>query len=276
MLFVLFTQTPFGPLIIPLLVTGMLSGFLAGLLGVGGGIVIVPILAYLLQVSGIHMTTPMHVAVGSSLAIIVPTSILSARAHYQLGNVDYQVIQKLGLFVFLGAFGGAVVASFLDNQALKVIFGALAVLIGVSFLGRAIILRQGLPSLGVRAVLGSAIGLISALVGIGGGSLTVPTLVSCGWDMRRAVGSSALMGLVIAIPGMMSFMIVGYGSQVDLPASIGFVWLPGVCVIAFAAYITTPLGAQFSSRIDQTLLRRIFGVFLMLLGARLIYSGGFM
>lgn len=261
------------PLLGPLILTGMLSGFLAGLLGVGGGIVIVPILAFLLETSGIASTMPMHIAVGSSLAIIVPTSVISARAHYRLGNVDKQVIAQLGPFVFLGALGGAIVAYGLDNSALRAIFGALAVLIGLSFLVRVIVLRDGLPALGARASLGGAIGIISSLVGIGGGSLTVPTLVSCGWDMRRAVGSSALMGLVISIPGMVSFIIVGYGAAPDLSLATGFVWWPAVIVIAGAAMVTTKFGASFSSKIDQALLRRIFGVFLMIVGARLVYSG---
>ncbi len=261
------------PLLVPLIFTGMLSGFLAGLLGVGGGIVIVPILAFLFETSGIITTMPMHIAVGSSLAIIVPTSVISARAHYRLGNVDRTVVARLAPFLFLGALAGAGLVYGLDNSALKTIFGVLTVLIGLSFLVRVIVLRDGLPAIGGRAILGSAIGIISALVGIGGGSLTVPTLVSCGWDMRRAVGSSALMGLVISIPAMISFMIVGYGAAPDLSFATGFVWWPAVLVIAGVAMITIKFGAHFSSKIDQALLRRIFGVFLIIVGARLAYSG---
>lgn len=261
------------PLIGPLILTGLLSGFVAGLLGVGGGIVIAPILAFLLETSGIAPDMPMHIAVGSSLAIIVPTSVISARTHYRLGNVDRQVVAQLAPFVFFGALGGAVVAYGLDNAALKAIFGALAVLISLLFLVRVIVLRDGLPPVGARAFIGSAIGIISALVGIGGGSLTVPTLVSCGWDMRRAVGSSALMGLVISIPGMVSFMVVGYGAAPDLAFASGFVWWPAVIVIAGAAMLTTKFGARLSTRLDQALLRRIFGVFLMIVGTRLIYGG---
>jgi len=261
------------PILLPLILTGLLSGFLAGLLGVGGGIVIVPFLSYLLEVSAIHTVTPMHVSIASSLAIIVPTSVFSARAHYRLGNVDGAVIKRLGPFVFLGALGGAVVADGFDNSDLKVIFGALAVLIGIPFMMRVIMLRDGLPSMTGRSILGSAIGLISALVGIGGGSLTVPSLVSCGWDMRRAVGTSALMGLVISIPGMISFMIVGYGAAPDLPLASGYVWWPAVVIIASAAYVTTKSGAKVSNKIAQAKLRRIFGVFLIIVGTKLIYDG---
>ena len=136
------------PLLLPLFITGLISGFLAGLLGVGGGIVIVPILSYLLEVSGLHTQTPMHVAVASSLAIIVPTSIFSARAHFRLGNIDADVIRKLGVFVFIGASGGAIIADMLNNAALKFIFGGLAVMIGISFLIKVIMIRKGLPALG--------------------------------------------------------------------------------------------------------------------------------
>ncbi|MGC6531150.1 MAG: sulfite exporter TauE/SafE family protein [Candidatus Puniceispirillaceae bacterium] len=260
-------------LMIPLLLTGLLSGFMAGLLGVGGGIIIVPIMAFLLDYSGIHTTTPMHMAVGSSLAVIVPTSLISARSHYRLGNIDAWVLYRLGPFVFLGAFGGAVLASLIDNQALKVIFGTLAVLIGVSFLIKIVVILDGLPPFFGRIITGGLIGLISSLIGIGGGLLTVPTLLSCGWDMRKAVGTSALMGLVIAIPGMISFILVGFGATGDLPFATGYVWWPAVLIIATGAYVTAPIGAKLSSRVDKILLRRIFACFLILVGGRLVYMG---
>ena len=261
------------PLLLPLFITGLISGFLAGLLGVGGGIVIVPILSYLLEVSGLHTQTPMHVAVASSLAIIVPTSIFSARAHFRLGNIDADVIRQLGLFVFIGASGGAIIADMLNNAALKFIFGSLAVMIGISFLIKVIMIRKDLPALGGRAITGVSIGAISALVGIGGGSLTVPTLVSCGWDMRKAVGTSALMGLVIAVPGVISFMIVGQGAVQDLEYMIGYVWLPAVAIISLGAYLSTSWGAWFGTRINKEQLRRIFGIFLVVVGARLAFAG---
>ena len=261
------------PLIVPLALTGVISGFMAGLLGVGGGIVIVPILAFLLNVSGLHTSTPMHVAVGSSLAVIVPTSMISARAHFALGNIDRGVIWQMGPFVFVGALGGAVLADLFDNAGLQMIFGCLAIGIGGSFLVRVVVLRNGLPDLFGRGVIGTAIGAISSLVGIGGGSLTVPTLAMCGWDMRKAVGTSALMGLIIAVPGMISFMVVGWGKAPDLSLAFGYIWVPGVVVIAGAAYFTAPLGAAFSAKIDQKQLRAVFGIFLMIVGARLAYSG---
>ena len=263
----------FVPLLLPLAITGIFSGFMAGLLGVGGGIIIVPIIAYLLTTHGLPTTLPMHVALGSSLAVIVPTSIISARTHLRLGNVDFEVVKRLGPLVFIGAFGGAVIASGLDNQALKIIFGFLAMANGLSFFLKIVVIRQGLPSIGRRSVLGVIIGLISSLVGIGGGALTVPTLTACGWDMRRAVGTSALMGMVISVPGMVSFMIVGAGRVPDLPLTTGFIWWPAVIVVAMAAYVTTPFGASLTARISQVFLRKIFGTFLVIVGSRLVYSG---
>lgn len=263
----------FLPLLFPLIATGILSGFVAGLLGVGGGIIIAPIIAYLLTSHGLHTHMPMHVAIGSSLAVIVPTSIISARTHTRLSNVDFDVVRRLGPVVFLGAMGGAVVASWLDNHSLKIIFGLLALMMSILFLIKMVEIRTDLPSFWPRSVLGGAIGLISTLVGIGGGSLTVPTLSACGWSIRRAVGTSALMGIVIAVPGMVSYMIVGAGRVTDLPFSTGFIWWPAVIIISIAAYFTAPLGAFLSVRLPQSYLRMTFGIFLMIVGSRLIYKG---
>lgn len=261
------------PLLFYLLATGILSGFVAGLLGVGGGIIIAPIISYLLVSHGLHTHMPMHVAIGSSLAVIIPTSLISARTHTKLGNVDFEVVRRLAPMVFLGAMGGAIVASWLDNHALKVIFGLLALMMSLLFFMKLIVIRHDLPSLWPRTLLGGAIGLISTLVGIGGGSLTVPTLSACGWTIRRAVGTSALMGIVIAVPGMISYMIVGAGKVTDLPFSTGFIWWPAVILISIAAYFTTPLGAFLSVRLPQTYLRITFGMFLMIVGSRLVYKG---
>ena len=144
----------FLPLLFPLIATGILSGFVAGLLGVGGGIIIAPIIAYLLTSHGLHTHMPMHVAIGSSLAVIVPTSIISARTHTRLSNVDFDVVRRLGPVVFLGAMGGAVVASWLDNHSLKIIFGLLALMMSILFLIKMVEIRTDLPSFGPRVYWG--------------------------------------------------------------------------------------------------------------------------
>ena len=258
---------------IPLFLTGLLSGFLAGLLGIGGGLVIVPILAYLLVWTGINDSFPMHIAIATSLAIIVPTSILSARSHMKLGNVDFSALRQLAPCVFFGALGGGLIADGLDNASLKVVFGALAIILSASFFVKIIIIRQGLPKQPVPAAIGAVIGLLSALVGIGGGSMVVPTLTAFGWNVHRAVGSAAMMGLVISVPGMFGFILAGADLAGRPPLSVGYVYLPAAAIVILAAFFTAPLGARIASRINKDRLRRIFAVFLMIVGARLIYDG---
>jgi uncharacterized membrane protein YfcA len=258
---------------IPLLLTGILSGFLAGLLGVGGGVVIVPILSYYLEATGLNTSFAMHIAIATSLAIIVPTSILSARTHIKLGNVDMAVIRSLGLMIFIGALGGGLLAQQLDNAGLKTVFGLLLAGIALLFLIRVVVLHEGLPGQPIRAVIGWLIGLVSALVGIGGGSLSVPTLTAFGWPIHRAVGSAALLGLIISVPGMLSFITVGWGMEGRPDWSLGYVWLPAALLISATAFFMAPIGARTASKLDKTRLRRIFGLFLAVVSLRLIWSG---
>ena len=256
-----------------LLLTGVSAGFVAGLLGVGGGIVMVPAVSYIIMQTQPDVITAMHSAIGTSLAVIIPTSILSARTHMTLGNVDFSVVRKLALFVFIGACGGAIVARFLDNSSLKILFGLLCIIFGFIFLIKIIVIRDGLPKHIFRAVIGGIVGLLSSLVGIGGGSLMVPALTSFGWTMHRAVGTAALIGLVIAIPGMASFVVMG----LDMPGrptySLGFVWLPGVVCLSATSFFMAAIGAKTADKINRKKLRKIFGIVLSIVGVRLAYSG---
>lgn len=258
---------------IPLLLTGIVSGFLAGLLGVGGGVVIVPILSYYLETTGLNNLFAMHIAIATSLAIIVPTSILSARSHIKLGNVDFAVVRALGPMIFIGAMGGAVLARQMDNAGLKVVFGLLLAVIAFLFLVRVMVLRQGLPGQPAQGIIGAVTGLVSALVGIGGGSLSVPTLSAFGWPIHRAVGSAALLGLVISVPGVLGFVVVGWGLEGRPDYSLGYVWLPAALLISATAFFMAPLGARTAAKTDKVRLRRIFGLFLALVSIRLVWSG---
>ena len=256
-----------------LLLVGVSAGFVAGLLGVGGGIIMVPAVSYIITQTQPDVITAMHSAIGTSLAVIIPTSILSARAHMALGNVDFPVARKLAIFVFVGACGGAIVARLLDNSSLKMLFGLLCIIFGLIFLVRILVIRNGLPKLFFRAVIGMLVGLLSSLVGIGGGSLMVPALTSFGWTMHRAVGTAALIGLFVAIPGMVSFVVMGF----DIPGrpsySLGFVWLPGVVCLSATSFFMAAIGARTASRINRKKLRKIFGIVLSMVGLRLTYSG---
>lgn len=191
----------------------------------------------------------------------------------KLGNIDFVVVKRLALFVFLGAMGGGVVADQLDTASMKTIFGVLVVILSLSFFYRAVVIKQGLPKQPLPSIFGGLLGLVSALVGIGGGAIMVPFLSSFGWQLKRAVGSAALTGLVISVPGMMGFVYAGWDAQALPDGSVGYVYFPAAVIVASAAFITTPMGARMASRIDKNKLRRIFAMFLMLVGSLLIYDG---
>ncbi len=256
-----------------LLVTGVFAGFVAGLLGVGGGIIMVPFTAAILTKTQPEILTAMHSAIATSLAVIIPTSLLSARTHMSLGNVDFFVVRKFAFYVILGSLGGAMVARFLDNSSLKILFGSLCVIFGFIFLVRTIVIQAGLPNTFFRALIGIIVGLLSSLVGIGGGSLMVPTLTTFGWTMHKAVGTAALIGLVIAVPGMTSFAVMG----IDMPGrptySFGYIWLPGALCLATTSFFMAVLGAKTAEKINRDKLRKIFGLVLSIVGLRLVYSG---
>ena len=256
-----------------LLIAGVFAGFVAGLLGVGGGIIMVPFTSFILTETQPDILTAMHSAIATSLAVIIPTAFLSARTHMALGNVDFFVVRKLALYAIIGGFGGAIIARFLDNSSLKILFGSLCIIFGLIFLIRIVVIRNGLPNIFFRALIGVIVGLLSSLVGIGGGSLMVPALTTFGWKMHRAVGTASLMGLIIAIPGMTSFAVMG----IDMPGrpyySFGYIWLPGALCLATTSFFMAVIGAKTAERIDRDMLRKIFGILLSIVGLRLAYSG---
>ena len=260
-------------IIVILLITGIFSGFVAGLLGVGGGIIMVPFTAFIITKTQPEVLTAMHSAIATSLAVIIPTSFLSARTHMFLGNVDFFVVRKLALYAIIGGFSGAIIARFLDNSSLKILFGFLCIIFGVIFLIRIIVIHNGLPNTFFRACIGVIVGLISSLVGIGGGSLMVPALIAFGWTMHKAVGTAALMGLLIAIPGMTSFAVMG----ADMPGrptySFGYVWLPGALCLATTSFFMAVVGAKTADKMNRDKLRKIFGTVLSIVGFRIAYSG---
>ena len=269
----LFLGETSGIIIFALLITGVFAGFVAGLLGVGGGIIMVPFTTFILNETQPEVLTAMHSAIATSLAVIIPTSLLSARTHMSLGNVDFFVVRKFAVYVILGSLGGAIIARFLDNSSLKILFGSLCIIFGLIFLIRIIVIRHNLPNIFFRSLIGITVGLLSSLVGIGGGSLMIPLLTAFGWTMHRAVGTAALIGLLIAIPGMTSFAVMG----IDMPGrptySFGYIWLPGVLFLAATSFFMAVIGAKTAHKINRDKLRKIFGIVLSLVGLRLVYSG---
>lgn len=261
------------PTLVVLLAAGTLAGLIAGLLGVGGGIVVVPVLFHLFGLAGIDEAVRMKLAVGTSLATIVATAWSSAGAHWRKGNVDAVFLKDFGPFVVAGVLGGAALASVVPPQALTALFAfvALGVCLQIAFGTPSWRLGEKLPGGWARAAIGSGIGMISALMGIGGGTLTVPLLTFYGTPIHRAVGSSAAMGFVIGVPGMLGFILGGWGAPALPPFSLGYVSLIGLILIAPASMAAAPLGAKLAGRMNVIWLRRAFALFLAASAARMLW-----
>ena len=253
-------------IIIIFLLTGLLSGFLAGLLGVGGGIIIVPVCYYVLIGLGNSIEVAMHVSVASSLAIIVLTSISSIRSHLRLNNVEIKVIKKWFSGIIIGSLVGSFLASKINGEILVLIFVSLAFLISVNILfqKKIKIYRNNLPkSFYINFLISGNIGLLSSLIGIGGGSFSVPTLSIFSKPIHKAVGTSSVLGLIIALPATISYMLLGLNIE-NLPDySIGYVNPLIVAFVASTSIFTANIGAKVSSKINKDLLKKIFAIFLL-------------
>ena len=260
------------PLIAILAVSGVVAGFAAGLLGVGGGIVTVPVLEYSLRFAGVPEEWRMHVAVATSLAAIIPTSISSARMHHGRGAVDWALSRTWGVPVVLGAIAGSVLAARAPLAVLAGVFGSVALLIALKMLLPLDHLRaaKAVPAGVGGAVLAALIGGISAIMGIGGGTLTVPTLNLCGYPIHRAVGTAAFFGIFISVPGTIGYLLAR--PPVELPwATVGFVSLVGLAIITPGSMLTATLGARVAHKLSRRHLSQAFGLFLLFVGTRMVY-----
>lgn len=260
------------PYVLALAGTGLIAGVIAGLLGVGGGIVIVPVLELLLGVAGVASEWRMHVAVATSLATIVPTSISSARAHHAHGAVDWPLVRSWSIPVIVGALLGGLLAARAKSAWLAALFGIVALAVALKMLLPLERLRlAAAPPRGVKgAAVAAPIGAVSAMMGIGGGTFTVPAMALCGEPIHRAVASAACLGLLISLPGTLAFLSAT--PSADLPwGTVGLVSLPGVLLIAPATVLAAPLGARLAHALDKRLLSVAFGGFLLVVAARMLY-----
>ena len=257
-----------------LVVAGLAAGLIAGLLGVGGGIVIVPVLYQLFTMLGIDPAVTMHLAVGTSLASIVPTSVSAVSAHIRRDAVDFELLRNWAPGVVAGVFAGAALASVARGSLLTGVFGAVALLVALYMMRvpEGARLRDTLPGLWTQRLIAALIGCFSAMMGIGGGTLTVPSLVLCNYPIRRAVATSSAVGMIIALPGALGFMIAGWDVPGRPPLSLGYVSLMGLMLTAPTAMMTAPFGSRLAHVIDPRWLRRAFALFLMLTSARMFWT----
>lgn len=251
--------------------TGVLSGLLAGLLGLGGGVVVVPALIWLFAQAGFPADWVPHLAVGTSLATIVGTGSASVYAHHERGAVRWDLFRRLAPWMVLGAWIGSALAGLLADDWLRRIFGLFLLYVGLRmfWLQAPAGVKRSPGQVGF-GLAGTGIGTLSALVGIGGGTLTVPFLARMGQDLRHAVATSSACGLPIAAAGTLGFLIVGWGRE-GLPAgSTGFVYWPAVASILAASIPAAPLGARLAHGLPLTTLKGIFAVVLVAVSLKLL------
>ena len=247
------------------------AGFMAGLLGVGGGIVMVPALYYAFTVLDFDVVTRMHLSVGTSLAIIIPTSIISTMTHKEYDAVDFKMVRSFGVFILAGVIGGTFLAVNLKTPALVLFFSIFALMVGLFF----IFLREKLVdnpkqiSAIVKNISGVIIGFISVPLGIGGGSLMVPFMRTFGYDIRKSIGTAAAVGFLIAVTGTITMITGGkIIDNVNTPYSVGYINLLGFAVFVPVTMVMARIGAKVVHKIDKKLLSKIFGIFLILVSIR--------
>tara|TARA_Y100001970_G_scaffold288775_1_gene416996 strand:+ start:2091 stop:2927 length:837 start_codon:yes stop_codon:yes gene_type:complete len=256
-------------------IAAAVAGFMAGMLGVGGGIIMVPALYYAFSVLDFDIITRMHLSVGTSLAIIIPTSIISTKTHIEYKAVDFKIVKTFGFLIVLGVLAGTLLAVNLKTPALVLFFSFFSFLVGLFF----IFFRDNLldnpkkiSSL-IKNISGLCIGFISVPLGIGGGSLTVPFLRTFGYDIRTSIGTAAAVGILIAISGT-STMILGGKiiNNVNSPYSFGYINLLGFAVFVPVTMIMARIGAKAVYKINKRLLSKIFGFFLLIVSVRSFFE----
>lgn len=260
------------PLVVAALATGLTGGLISGLFGVGGGIVIVPVLDTALGALGVDPTVRMQVAVATSLATIVPTSIASARAHHRRGAVDVALARRWGPALVAGAALGSWLASGMLAAQLPLLFGVVAAMMGLKMLLplEERVLAREVPRGSPVQVIPLTIGAVSSMMGIGGGTLSVPVLTLMNVPVHRAVGTANLFGLAIALPGTIGYLLARPDAPVPI-GNLGLVSLPALLTIAPASVLAAPLGARLAHALDRRRLAAAFGTFLLLVAARMFY-----
>lgn len=257
--------------ILAYLALGAVTGIFAGLFGIGGGGIMVPVLTYFFVAQGFPADQVMHLALGTSMAAIVPTAIASMGAHHQHNAVFWSAVQRLVPGVLVGTFAATFFASYLPAQALAIFFVCFMVFIALQFiLDRKPKPARQLPSAPMLTAVGAGIGSVSALVAIGGGTLTVPFLVWCNLSLPTAIGTSAAVGLPIALAGALGYLVNGW-SVANLPAhTLGYIYWPAVIAMALMSSIAAPAGAKLAHRLSLPLLKKLFALLLVGLALQML------
>ena len=254
--------------------TAVPVGFVAGLFGIGGGLITVPFLYYIFGKLGIDQAYLMHLAVGTSFAIIIPTSTVSVLTHHRFKAVDFDIVKSYGIFVVLGVIVGTIFAASLKTKSLVLFFSIVILLLGIYLLllkekEKNIIIKIKLH---LKIILGFIVGFISAPMGIGGAVMNVPILKFFGYSINKAIGSAAAVGFLIALFGAIGFLISGSYLKTNLPLSIGFLNIPAFLIFIPITTFMARIGAKTVHKIDKNKISKFFGIFLLLIATKFFYE----
>ncbi len=257
--------------LIGLLAAGLLAGFVAGLFGIGGGFMVVPALFIVLPLLGGLKTQYAHIAIGTSAATIIVTSLRSLRSHARRGAVEWDVLKTWAPWIVLGSALGVLLAGHIDGRVLTLIFASGVLLMSLNFIlppiGKERILFTNMPAGMLRVGIAGGLGGFSSLLGIGGGTIAIMVMTVCGRSIHRAIATASGIGALIAIPSTIGFMLIGSG-QPGLPwGSVGYVDVPAALAIGSMSILTAPLGVAAAHSLPPTPLKRIFGLYLVLIAA---------
>ncbi|WP_395333978.1 sulfite exporter TauE/SafE family protein [Novosphingobium sp. BL-8H] len=258
-----------------LLVAGLVAGFAGGVFGIGGGFIVVPALLLMLPLLGGDHAQYAHVAIGTSAATIIVTSIRSVMSHAKRGSVDFEILKSWAPWVILGDGVGVVLASHVDGKVLTMVFASGVLLMSLNFLvprvGDKVITDQ-MPTGMLRVGIAGGLGTFSSLLGIGGGTIAIMVMTLCGRSIHRAVGTASGVGTLIAIPSAIGFAIIGLHDK-GLPwGSVGFVNMPATLAIASMSILTAPLGVAAAHWLEPRMLKRIFGVYLIVISMVMFHN----
>ena len=260
--------------ILLMIITAFPVGFFAGFFGIGGGLITVPFLYYIFGSLGIDQTYLMHLAVGTSFAIIIPTSIVSVLTHHKYKAVDFNIVKNYGIFVIIGVIFGTIFAATLKTKALVLFFSIIIFLLSFYLLiikekQKDVIIKIKLH---LKIILGFIVGFLSAPMGIGGAIMNVPVLKFFGLSINRAIGSAAAVGFLIASTASIGFLITGNYKEINAPLSIGFINIPAFLIFVPITIFMAKLGARTVHNIDKKLITKLFGIFNLLVSTRLFFE----
>jgi len=254
-------------------VTAVVAGFFAGFFGIGGGIITVPCLFYIFGAVGIDKSFIMHLAVGTSFAIIVPTAIMSVFTHYKHQAVDFGVIKNYGIFVVIGVIIGTFFAASMQTKSLVLFFSIIIYLLALNliFLKDKTKIKLKFTLL-QRTVFGFIVGFVSSLMGIGGAIMNVPILKFVGYTINRAIGSAASIGFLISVFGFLGFLVSGILTKTDIPLSVGFINIPAFLIFIPITVMMAKVGASTVHKMKREIITKLFGFFLIIIASRFLYD----